>query len=105
MVIQDDAWQIILERGLAPHEIQEIAAQGLGVPEYRWHFHENGVSRSDVQFYLDMRARSLSPAQRLEIWRARRRLYGFTPVYPPDTGPLAAGSDDRMRGRGSTSVM
>lgn len=105
MVIQDDAWQLILSRGLAPHEIQEISSQGLGVPEYRWHFHENGVSLSDVQFYLDLRARSLSAAQRLEIWQARRRLYGFTPVGTPDNGFLAAASAERARGSGATSVM
>jgi hypothetical protein len=80
MVIQQDAWLLIRERGLAPDEIHEIAAQGLGVPEARWRYQENGICLSDVRFYMELRARNLPTLQRMEAWKGRRRLFGLPPV-------------------------
>jgi hypothetical protein len=80
MVIQDDAWQVILKRRLAAGDIHEIAAQGLGVPEARWRYQERGVSLSDVRFFLELRTRNLTTPQRMEAWKARRELYGL-PVF------------------------
>ena len=94
MLIQNDAWRLIIQRDLTADDIQEIAAQGLGTPEARWLHEDAGVSLSDVEFYLHIKAAGMDRSDRLAAWKGRRDLYGVPALGAAVLTMIEAPADD-----------
>jgi len=94
MLIQNDAWRLIIQRELAADEIQEIAAQGLGSPEARWLYEDAGISLSDVEFYLHIRSAGMDRSDRLAAWKGRRDLYGVPALAAAELTRIEAPAED-----------
>lgn len=94
MLIQNDAWRLIIQRELAADEMQEIAAQGLGSPEARWLHEDAGISLSDVEFYLHIKAAGMDRSDRLAAWKGRRDLFGIPALGAADLSRIEAPAED-----------
>ena len=94
MLIQNDAWRLIIQRDLGAAEIQEVAEQGLGSPEARWLYEDAGISLSDVEFYLHLKAAGMDRSDRLAAWKGRRDLYGVPALAAAELTRIEAPADD-----------